>query len=241
MLVSLNLNSDDINTFVDSAKNTSGMSSLNKMSRFKLRDDSLFFDQSFVSDTTVQVKLSCDGSGKLLITIIELTDNGLFNFFLDLNKRNITSMIESKTNHLLVKESDSVLSLSPKRMPFSIEFRNVEIKGDRLFVTAGTCPLFDNASGPAVKRRSRFAYFLLTVSPFVFFGINDYYAARYISAFIHILLSFFGCILSAIEFPLESAASDLAPILGVFLLLLNVLWAVFEVISVKKDGNGVPM
>jgi len=242
MLVSLKLDSRDINILVRSVRNTQELISLWKCNRFKLRDESLFFEQSFIFNTTVQVKLSCDDSGKLLITIIELTGNKLFNSFLDRKRGCITDKIESKTRRLLVREAENMLSLSPKRLPFPIEFRNVEIKGDRLLVTVETSPQFKNKSNVVTRGTSRFTYILLIFTPFVWLGGHDLYARRNMAALFHFLLFLFPCIAFAVGYCNQrNGRSVLAALFCVGAFLFKILWAVCEAITVDTDGNGVPM
>ena len=137
-MISLELDACDIDRIVHAARVATGEDALGKLSGFRLTDDGLLsFDQSFVLGTTVQIGLSCDDSGRLLIEIVRLAGNRIGNGLLSVARGSLAGILESATHGVLTKESACVLSFDPRRvLPLPLRLRSVEIRDNRLFAQA---------------------------------------------------------------------------------------------------------
>lgn len=137
-MIALELDARDIDRIVGAAHAVTGEDALGKLSDFRLTDDGLLsFEQSFVLGTTIQIGLSCDDSGRLLIEIVRLASNRIGNGLLRIAQGSIVGILESVTRGVLTKESACVLSFSLQRvLPVPLKFRSVEIRDNRLFVQA---------------------------------------------------------------------------------------------------------
>ena len=137
-MISLELDARDIDRIVHAARVVTDGDALGKLSGFRLTDDGLLsFEQSFVLGTTVQIGLSCDDSGRLLIEIVRLAGNRIGNGLLRIVQGSLAGILESATRGMLTKESACVLSFDPRRvLPLPLRFRSVEIRDKRLFAQA---------------------------------------------------------------------------------------------------------
>lgn len=139
-MISLELDARDINRLVESAHAITGENALGKLSDFQLTDDGLLsFEQTFALGTTVQLRLSCDEQGRLLIEIVRLASSRIGTGLLRIAQGSLVGILENATHGILTKESGSMLSFDPRRiLPLPLKFRSVEIRGNRLFVQAET-------------------------------------------------------------------------------------------------------
>lgn len=134
-MISFEVDSEDVGGIVRAVRSVTGADAFRKISGIRLGKDVLIFEQRFALKTTVSVKLSCDESGKLLIGIVSLAENGIGKYGLGLFQGSILNAIENSTGGRLVRESDSVLSFDPREhLPFPLEFRTVSICDGRLSV-----------------------------------------------------------------------------------------------------------
>ena len=147
-MISLDIDSKDLGDLARKYTSVAGNAALRKISGVRLENDVLAFEQSFVFDTTVRTRLSCD-SGKILFRIVSLADNeagnamirkaikgysalaGLFG-----GKKTgggVAGIVESKTGGQFVRVSDDVLSLDPQDcVPFPVKLHDVCIRGGKL-------------------------------------------------------------------------------------------------------------
>ena len=128
-MIFLELDSGEIDSLANAARSLAHVSMLEDMDEFRLTDDDTLKVRQSITDipvigvkTNVQIVLSCDKSGKLLIRFVSLADNWLGNCgiqgvikaysLLPGEKGGIAGIIESrtKTKGKLVRVSDDVLS-----------------------------------------------------------------------------------------------------------------------------------
>ena len=147
-MIFIGIDSKDLGDLARKYTSISRNPTLKKISGVRLENDVLAFDQSFVLNTTVRVKLSCDDSGKILIRIVSLADNEAGNAMImkavkaysalsgilgGKKSGGVAGIVESKTDGQFVRVSDDVLSLDPQDcVPFPVKLHEVSIHDCKL-------------------------------------------------------------------------------------------------------------
>lgn len=148
-MISIEIDSKDLGDFARKYLSVAGNDTLKKISGVRLENDVLAFEQSFVLNTTVRVKLSCDASGKILIRIVSLADNEAGNAMIlkavkaysalsgifggKKSGGGVAGIVENKTGGQFVRVSDDVLSLDPQDcVPFPVKLHDVSIHDCKL-------------------------------------------------------------------------------------------------------------
>lgn len=148
-MISIEIDSKDLGDLARKYLSVARNDTLKKISGVRMENDVLAFEQSFVLNTTVRVKLSCDASGKILIRIVSLADNEAGNAMIlkavkaysalsgifggKKSGGGVAGIVESKTGGQFVRVSDDVLSLDPQDcVPFPVKLHDVSIHGGKL-------------------------------------------------------------------------------------------------------------
>lgn len=140
-MITLELTGSDLGKLVRIARELSELEWLDKLSNFRLLPGNrVAFDQHFYLPTTVQLELSCDDRGDLLIDCSRLADNGVGNFFLQLLVRLLEKLLPDKlvadrTHGILKKISDRQFLLDlEKCLPIreKIKIEKVETSNGKL-------------------------------------------------------------------------------------------------------------
>lgn len=114
-MITLELSETDLEKLIRIGRELSGAAALDKLSNFRLLPGNrVAFDQHFLGlSTTVQLELSCEQDGNLLIGIPRLADNGVGNAFLKLLEKFLPDkFVSDQTNGILKKLSDRQFRLN---------------------------------------------------------------------------------------------------------------------------------
>ena len=133
-MIKLELSESDLEKLVRIARELSEVEALDKLSNFRvLPGNRLAFDQRVVLSTTVQLGLSCDDYGNLLIDCPSLADNSVGNFLLQLAVQLLEKLfpdriVSDSTNGILKKISDKQLLLNlEKCLPAGEKFKITKV------------------------------------------------------------------------------------------------------------------
>ena len=140
-MIKLELSESDLDKLVKIGRELSGVEELDKLSHFRLLPGNrVAFDQRFYLPTTIQLELSCDDYGNLLIAFPCLADNSVGNFFLQLLVQLLEKLlpdkfVSDKTNGILKKISDKQFFLNLEKclpMGEKIKITRVETSNSKL-------------------------------------------------------------------------------------------------------------
>lgn len=136
-MIKLELAESDLDKLVKIGRELSGEEALDKLSNFRLLPNNrVAFDQRFYLSTTIQMELSCDDYGNLLIAFPCLADNSVGNFFLQpFKKLVLDKFVSGKANGILKKISDKQFFLNLEKclpMGEKIKIKKVETSNCKL-------------------------------------------------------------------------------------------------------------
>ena len=109
-MITLSLDSGDINRIMELLREKYQLRELEKISNFRFTEEGLLaFDQKFVLATSVNVKLSCDEEGRIVLDLIRLTENRAGELILKYFHRMVTKIIARAGKEVIIRRSDSRL------------------------------------------------------------------------------------------------------------------------------------
>ena len=133
-MLHLELNAADLNGIVSAASTFPKCAVLSKLDNFYIGNDYVSFDQDFMFNTNVTIRLSCS-DGKILIRIFGLTDN-ILQFFLTPFHNFATKKIESVTGGMLQKVSSDCLMFDPRQLPLKPQIRSLAVREGKIVLDA---------------------------------------------------------------------------------------------------------
>ena len=133
-MIHLDLDAKDIGKLVKAGRELSGVEALDKIRDIHFTSNGkLAFTQHFALSTAVEINLSVDGNGGLLIDIDRLSGSSLLELPLKPFRDKITAEIASSTSGILVKTGHSQLKLDLKKViPLDLKIQKISIAENRL-------------------------------------------------------------------------------------------------------------
>ena len=144
-MITLTLDAGDIRRIVELLKKRYHADELSKVDNIRFTPENfLAFEQRFALATTVNLHLSCDERGRIIIEVVRLAANPLAHLILKHFHRIITGIIAGFAGEVLMRDSDSRLILDLQQIcPLPGRIDRLAIAGGVMtvcFELADHCP-----------------------------------------------------------------------------------------------------